>query len=1171
MDETLGRDRPLDPPARREQMRVSVEQAGSLSSFVMSMVRVAQAACSMRPPDRAQELRATLAAVTASDIAADVPPEAIGVLAAAGHDERASDLAAMVAPESRSDAYYRIAIALKNKGQTGGADTAAAEAIAAATSYARESGAHYVLEHLGYAFSKDGTPEWARQAKAALPGVRIRGAQDGYHDVQILADGGDIDGAWEAARRIAEPWAREQAIGDIVGALARAGRFQDAMSAAGTLERRSGELFADIAVIAAERGDVAMTINMVGSIPAQHRGWATQKAADAWAKAGGIEDAITLVQLIGDAGLRKQAIRQVAHTLARTGQVDSAISIWTAAPPGDLNDYFAAELAKTAARADDIDGALQIAAAIGDGYPRRTAIAHAGSAAALGGDMRRATALVRVIGQTSGEDDAFAAAAKDLAAAEQFDDADAAIGLIVGTAVRAATLVMLADGLAAAGDYQRSAIVAERATQIADGNSGALIAWARALTLSGEPGRAVAAAERAVEAAESERNADKLAEALAAWSAALAASGRQAEALAAAERCITAVDSPVEDWRSDPQYWRDRLAVSVAAIFAEAGLAEQAMMMARSLAQEYDRDSALVGVAEKLAQCGLADQAIEALRGSTHFTSYRARDDLGKVARILAGHGHGDGALRAAYALAEVEHPSGLLDYEVASLVADVARTLAENGHVETALQMVRKSRPLWRRPAAYAEVACAVAREGDAWRAAEIAEAHAGPAAVAKVASALAESGRTEEALPIAEHAIQAILTGPPRWPAPGDAIALLENLVPLCASGEPDDGQQSGTAAGPATGAAIAAALRAASEASAITDPAERLAAQAQAAMGLARTHDPALLAQATALAGAVAEHAREAGYPGEMAMPLAYAATAFNLAGEATMAAGSALESLAAAAASPFQDDSASVLAVYALTDVGQMAEALAGLSSMHGNAGKAAILCGVAERLASNGRTGEMMLLASDPNGLQSISEPHERMCTLTGLGQVYAHTGDPGLAGIASSLAEEASALAGELIHAHEIAVALSGQAGLLAALGRHQEAAGFARRALEAASEPIGGWRSQVVGEAVEVLVRCNRIEEAAEAVKSAPPNARAKCTVAVASTLWDSGEEERAVLAIAEEIATIRACGLRQAFYDLVCTELPKHPDLLRAWIGGGTELTQISRELTAIERSWM
>jgi tetratricopeptide (TPR) repeat protein len=1173
MDQTLGQDQPLDAQAEREQMRTSVEQTGSLSAFVVNMVLVAQAACSRRPPDRARELWATLVAVTASDIAADVPPEAIGVLAAAGHHERASDLAARVAPESRSDAYYRIAIALKNNGHMEAADTAAAEAIAAARSYARGSGAHYMFEHLAYAFGKDGMPKWAQRAREESRGSGIRGAQDGYEEVEILADGGDIDGAWEAARRINEPGARDRALGSIiVGALARAGRFQDALGAASTVEDQPGELFADIAVIAAEHGATATTTDTVRSIPAEHRQWATHKAAAAWAREGRVNDAITLTQLIEDSRLREYAIKEVASTLAQTGQVDSAISVWTAAPPSDLKNYFTADLAKVAARAGDIDGALQVAAAINDDYPRRTAVAHAASAAALGGDMRRATALVRVIGHTSGEDDALAAVAKDLAAAEQFDDADAATGLIAGTTVQAATLVTVAGALAAAGDYQRSATVAGKATQIAEGNSSALIAWARALAVSGDPNRAVAAAERAVQSIESGRNAEKLAEALAAWSAALAASGRQAEALAAAERSMTAVDSPVEHWRSDQQYWRDRLAKNVAVIFAEAGLAEHAMMMARSLAQEHDRNRVLFGVAETLAQRGLADQAIEALRGSTNFTSFRARDDLGKIARILARHGHGDGALRAAYALAGVDQLSGFAEHYIASLVTDVARTLAENSHVEVALQTVRKSKPSWRRPAAYAEIACAVVRTGDTRQAVEIAETHADLASVAKVASALAESGRTDEALPIAEYAIQAILTRPPRWPSPADATVLLENMVLLSVSDEPDEGQQAGTAARPATDAAITAAQRAASDASVIADPAERIAAQAQAAVGLARTHDPALTAQATALAKAVAEHARQADYPDEMATLLAYVAMAFSLAGEASMAADAAVECLAAAAASPFRDDSASVaLAVYALTGVGRVAEALAGLSSLQGDAGKAAILCGAAETLASHGRTEEMMLLLSDQNGLRSISETHEQICALTGLGRVYAETGEPGLTEAASDLSNEASALAGELTQAYEIAVALSGQAGLLAALGRPQEAAEFARKALEAAKEPIGGWRGQVVGEAVDVLVRCNRIEEAAEAAKSAPPNARAKCTVAVANALWDSGEKDRATTAISQEITAIRASGLRQAFYHLVCTELPKHPELLHAWIGSGTELTQISRELTAIERSWL
>ena len=40
----------------------------------------------------------------------------------AGNRERASDLAAMMAPESKSDTYYRIAIALRNNGDLEAAD-----------------------------------------------------------------------------------------------------------------------------------------------------------------------------------------------------------------------------------------------------------------------------------------------------------------------------------------------------------------------------------------------------------------------------------------------------------------------------------------------------------------------------------------------------------------------------------------------------------------------------------------------------------------------------------------------------------------------------------------------------------------------------------------------------------------------------------------------------------------------------------------------------------------------------------------------------------------------------------------------------------------------------------------------------------------------------------------
>ena len=92
--------------------------------------------------------------------------------------------------------------------------------------------------------------------------------------------------------------------------------------------------------------------------------------------------------------------------------------------------------------------------------------------------------------------------------------------------------------------------------------------------------------------------------------------------------------------------------------------------------------------------------------------------------------------------------------------------------------------------------------------------------------------------------------------------------------------------------------------------------------------------------------------------------------------------------------------------------------------------------------------------------RAIGCTDERICALTGLGRVYAETAEPGLVEAASILAGEARALAAELTQAYHIAAALSGQARLLAALSRPQEAAGFARRALEAAESEDGEVRS---------------------------------------------------------------------------------------------------------------
>lgn len=218
-----GQGQDLDRLVDRAWMGLSAARTGSLSTFTNDMLLAARAAAE-NPTSRLRELQATLALVTSSAAAARVPPEAPGVLALAGQDNRAMDLAAMVAPESRGDGYYRIAGALYSAGNAAAADDAAGKAIGAAASYARESGSHYPLQNLAHSMHESGRSEWALRALASLEAEAPSGTVDYYLAAGILAAAGDIDGAWQAARRIPDSFSRDRVLRDVVVlALAQAG------------------------------------------------------------------------------------------------------------------------------------------------------------------------------------------------------------------------------------------------------------------------------------------------------------------------------------------------------------------------------------------------------------------------------------------------------------------------------------------------------------------------------------------------------------------------------------------------------------------------------------------------------------------------------------------------------------------------------------------------------------------------------------------------------------------------------------------------------------------------------------------------------------------------------------------------------------------------------------
>ena len=1146
----------------REWMRQSAARTGSLTGFVRDMSRAADTAVAQRPPDRRLELRATLAGVTAAAVAADVPSEAIGVLAAAGQAERALDLAALVTPWWRSDAYYLIASALHSAGAAEAADTAVDTAIAAGISDARGSGDGHALHSLVSAAHRDGMSGWALRALAAL---RAEGPRDQYSDslaAQVLAAAGDAGGALRAARNIDNEFSRDSALDTAVIALAQAGRTQDAIEAALDVRRNAGALTGKIAAITAERGDVKATMAAVDSAPDDNfRQWVVIQAGKVWAQAGRPDDIDALMKTIANPENRRHAAREVATVLAGAGQASRAVSMWTAVAAEEDKEYGLVDLAKATAEAGDFDDALRIASAVTDDYRRRGALTHVAAVIARTGDVPRATAIVDTIEDEYDRSSMLADVAKDLTAHDLLDDAVTVAGMITRPVAKAESQVAVASALAAAGDYQRSAALAAEAAEVTSrggaAHVGALLVQARALALAGRPGEAATVAERAVGTAHETHDQRILADALATRSMVLATwSGHQDQAAAAGREAVALIRRDDVLDGSDDAFMQDRRAESIAAILAEAGPPDLVIDAALSIADDYHRDKALTEAATALARRGLADHAVEAARNASSFlgSPYEAEEKLKEIARVLARLGHGEGALRAVAALADIEGIHAHIEYDQASMVCEVARILAESGHVETACDTARASVPSWNRSAALTAAACAVAA-GDPRLAAEIA-GNAGSRSLAKVAEALAAAGRIGDALPLADDAIQRALAAVPRLPPIMTALDSLEQLAEMTGDQATTEREVATQMTGSERDAAARQAVR---QARAITDPVQRAHAEAAAAIMLARSPDPELRAEALAQAGQVRQDARRL-QDLDRAHALGAVARALAACGESAMAAETAQECLATGSYG-------AELAIDVLADIGQLAGALAAIGALELDADKARVFLDLAGRLAETGQAGDLRRLVDETGVLDLIADTQDRVSALTGLGVVLAVAGE---AAAASRLAEDVTALARELAEDREKALAHADLAELLAALGRQPEALEQARQALTVPREALGGWWGAMATKAVKVLVECEQVADAVAVVKAAPAAGRTESAVTVAAALFAAGQQDHALRMVDDEFAAARTGGRRDAFYDLLCEHLPRYPDLLRAWLGDGTEIAQVSAELAAIEQWW-
>ncbi|MGW0993982.1 trypsin-like serine protease [Streptomyces sp. NPDC002523] len=501
--------------------------------------------------------------------------------------------------------------------------------------------------------------------------------------VRLLADAGRPDDALARAYTIDDPETRLQALVVVAQALAGAGRTAQAVALAGDIVR-------DACALGEGGGRAGALVTVLHIL----------------VDAGHLDEALALARGITQAGLRAQVLEGVARTTAKDpGRADDVAALARAAGTPDRQAEVLASAARALARSGALDAAAGLAGEAVDLIP------------ALSNPDRRAAAL-------SAAAWALARAERTRAATERAREA-MAVARAAGNHDRSSeTQAAVVHSLAEAG---RTGIAADAARLIDD------------------PGRSAAQLVVVVGAMAREgrvREAEELARTI-------ARSDRRADALTVLARTLLEADRPddahaVARTVDDPEKGASALVVAARAL-ARAGRVTQARELARAIVQPDRRAEAMVALAQALAEADRIDEACALADGITE-AEPRARV-LSAVVRALALTGRPDRAGRLARTIEHPEHRAQATQTVVRALVADE--------RFDRALGVARSIPGARARSAAHAVVVRALARSRGAdeamARVASVTDNKVRAQAMSDVVRALAEEGRTDEAVELA------------------------------------------------------------------------------------------------------------------------------------------------------------------------------------------------------------------------------------------------------------------------------------------------------------------------------------------------------------------------------------------------------------------------------------
>jgi len=674
----VGRREELYGLIDREWMELKRRRTGSHRSFAADVDLAFRAAEGEGVEGLPRLVQCALLSATLGSLAAQVPPEVLGVMARLGQAGRALDYARlMVDPRRKAEALRLIGLALWEQDKPEEAVAVLEEALEVAKTIEVPWAKAEALSSIASALARAGRLEealevardieWPWRKAEALSFVASALAQTGRTEETKAA----LVEALEAAEAIKEPWWIPRALSSIASALDQAGQPEEAEAILkealhiqiAIIEQLSGKagLLSFLASLLAQTGQVEEALQVARAIEEpDEKARALSRVASSLAQTGRpeeagaiLEEAFEVARTIREPWEQAKALSSVASSLAQMGQLEEALEVARTIEKPDekaealssITSYLA-QMGQIKKAGATIEEALQVAMAIEQPSEKAEALPSIASSLAQAGQPEEALEVARTIEEPWHKVRALSSIASAFAQAGRLDEAIDVAGAIEWPFWKAKAFPSIASALAQTGQVEKARAVLKEALQIVRTTEGpkaeALSSIASSLAQVGQVEEARAILKEALQTARTIEGPE--AKALASIASALAQIGWTEEARVILEEALQTARATEEP------FWKAEALSSIASALAKThqtedalAVLEEALEVARTIELPLEKAKALSSVAGAWMGMGREKMVLavaqEAFRAARYARRGGAFSFLGSSTPILASFG----------------------------------------------------------------------------------------------------------------------------------------------------------------------------------------------------------------------------------------------------------------------------------------------------------------------------------------------------------------------------------------------------------------------------------------------------------------------------------------------------------------------------------------------------